>query len=53
MSTINLDNLTHEEIDKLENEEDDYDKIEKEEELVENYQKQFIEDLYDYAQYYN
>ena len=53
MSTINLDNLTQEEIDNLENEEDEYDKIEKEEELVEKYQQQFIEDLYDYAEYFN
>ena len=53
MSIINLDNLTQEEIDKLENEEDEYDKIEKEEELVEKYQQQFIEDLYDYSQYFN
>jgi len=51
MKTINLENLSHAEIDKLENTDEDGD--EEEQELTEKYQQQFIVDLYEYSSYFD
>ena len=55
MKTINLENLSHAEIDKLENTdtEDDDEEEEQEQELTEKYQQQFIVDLYEYSRYFD
>ena len=52
MKTINLENLSHAEIDKLENTDED-DDDEEEQELTEKYQQQFIVDLYEYSRYFD
>ena len=54
MKTINLENLSHAEIDKLENTDtEDDDEEEEEQELTEKYQQQFIVDLYEYSSYFD
>ena len=53
MTITKLNNLTQEDFDKFEKENDEYDKIEREEELLEKHQQQFIEDLYEYSEYFN
>ncbi len=53
MTITKLNNLTQEDFDESEKENDEYDKIEREEELLEKHQQQFIEDLYEYSEYFN
>lgn len=46
-------NLSIEEIDDMENVEDEYENFETEKELIEKYQQEFINDLYEYSNYFN